>query len=453
MKKQVIFWLLIMITKCVYAQSWNNVGLGMVGGGPTSLNSFEKLYIGVNCSGTCNFSGVPVDGIVTLSGNDIDTLGSGVFGYVNDAAWFNGKLIVGGNIFCADIPPDCIPFTQNIAAWDSLTGWSSITPSGGTNTNIQCMEVYNNEIYIGGMMTTVDGISCNRMAKYNGTSWSDVGGGVNGSFEDVKSMAIYHGQLYVGGDFVQAGSIPAYFIARWNGVQWDTVGSGLNYYVWDMTVDSINDVLYVCGGFTLAGGVPANGVAMWNDTVWSAVGTGTDTLWGTHCLSMFNGQLFAGGGNVTITAAGDTINNVYKFDGIKWTSVDGGASSDVEEMCVYNGNLYIGGYFSQVGYGIPANRIACYGTTCPIGVGISEPPKKIPFSMFPNPNEDVLHITTAEPGQLVLKIFSNSGQLVNQQTFIGQIDFETGTLAAGSYTVQVSLEDGSRMHSEVLIVK
>ncbi len=452
--RQVLFFVCALACTIGSAQTWSSVGLGAGGDGVSSFYVHEKMYMGGGYSQS-SLAGNPFQGICVFDGVSVDSLGEGLTGIPRSMRWYNGKLITAGQILCANAPPNCIPATDNIAAWDSLTGWESICPNGGPESAVYAMEVYDSTLYIGGQFVTVNGVPFNRIAKWDGTTWSGVSGGVNGGLEAVWSMAVYHGQLYVGGHFTTAGNsnIPAWFIARWNGTQWDSVAGGLDGYVRAMVVDSVNDVLYVGGGFASAGGIPANGIACWNDTLWSAVGSGTDTLWGTTCLAMFEGELYAGGGNESITALGDTIKNVYMYNGVKWVSVAGGANATVLIMDVYDGNLYIGGGFGQVGYGLTAINIACYGTTCPTSVGIIEPPEKIPFIMFPNPNDDVLHITTTELGRLVMKIFSNSGQLVTQQTFTSQVDYETRGLAAGSYTVQVSLEDGSKMHSEVLIVK
>ena len=36
------------------------------------------------------------------------------------------------------------------------------------------------------------------------------------------------GNLYVGGDFTVAGDVPANNIAKWNGSSWSALGSGMN---------------------------------------------------------------------------------------------------------------------------------------------------------------------------------------------------------------------------------
>ncbi len=456
MKKRFFCFVMLIIPCLTNGQTWNNLGSGMVGCGPTGFFPLDKFYVGASCVGTSTFTGITISGICTLVGSQIDTLDSGLSGYVYDATWFNGQLIVGGNFSYAGPPPFGVPFTKDIAAWDTSTNlWSSLTPAAGLNSSVECMETYNGNLYIGGMMTSVNGVVCDRLAKWNGSTWSDVGGGVNGSFEQVNTMVEYHGWLYVGGDFsmVGAANLPASGIAKWNGTQWDSVGGGVGGWINALEVDTVNDLLYAAGAFTFAGDSVAFGVAVWNDTIWRPVGTGLDTLWATTDLEMFNGELYACGATVTVTTFGDTLKNIHKFNGTKWVSVNGGANNSTLYMEVFENNLYVGGAFSEVGYGIPANRIACYGTTCPTSVGISEQPPPVPFSMYPNPSDDVLHIRTQDPSEMIFRLYSSAGKLVKEQKFRSQLEYSTSTLSSGTYTVQVSLEDGSRAHSELLIVK
>ncbi len=441
------------------SQTWNSLGNGFSNGGTSCIVAKEKLYIGTSGINGCALASYPVNGIVAFDGNNLDSLGDGVgggYGYVNDVTWYNGKLIVGGLFNYAGGPTQwSILYTHNIAAWDSLNGWSSITPLGNLNNQINDMAEYQGNLYVAGEFVSVNNLSVNRIAMWNGTTWSNVGGGVDGSIEKIYSMVVYHGRLYVCGDFTNAGTsnISTRYIARWNGTQWDSVGSGMSGTVNDLVVDTVNDVLYACGAFTQAGSATAYGVASWNDTTWTPVGSGLDTLWATQCLGIFNGELYAGGPCITTTLQGDTLRNFYKFNGTKWISVDGGTNNPVLTMGVYEGNLYVGGGFSQVGNGINANRIACYGTTCPTSVGIAEKIPFVPFKMFPNPNDDVLHIETEEPQELVFRLRNMNGQLIEEKKFSGNLDYPIMAIASGTYFVEISLVDGSRKHIEKLIVK
>jgi len=56
-------------------------------------------------------------------------------------------------------------------------------------------------IYIGGKFTAVAGNSANYIAKWDGTTWSTLGTGMNGV---VRALTYDSGNLYAGGDFTTA---------------------------------------------------------------------------------------------------------------------------------------------------------------------------------------------------------------------------------------------------------
>ena len=82
------------------------------------------------------------------------------------------------------------------------------------------------------------------------------------------------GNVYVGGYFTVIGTVAANHIAKWNGSTWSALGTGMNDAVYAFAV--IGSDLYAGGCFTTAGGVSANHIAKWNGTAWSALGTGTN---------------------------------------------------------------------------------------------------------------------------------------------------------------------------------
>jgi len=80
-------------------------------------------------------------------------------------------------------------------------------------------------VYVGGAFGNAGGVSVNNIAKWDGSSWSALGAGVNNS---VYAMAVSGTNLYVGGAFTTAGSIAASRIAVWDGSNWSALGTGLN---------------------------------------------------------------------------------------------------------------------------------------------------------------------------------------------------------------------------------
>lgn len=272
----------------------------------------------------------------------------------------------------------------------------------GLDSNVYCLAVYNNELYAGGMFTTAGGASASYIAKWNGSAWSAVGGGVTGgSFPNIYSMVVFNNELYVGGGFNNVGGIYVDGIAKWNGSTWSAVGSGggnglvfslavynnelyasgnNNIVKWNGSAWSAagtgtnsfaqaltvyNNELYAGGNFTTAGGISANNIAKWNGSAWGAVGTGTDSS--VYSLAVYNNELYAGGR--FNTAGGISANSIAKWNGSIWSALGTGTDGSVSSMTVYNNELYTGGFFSTAG-GINANYIAKWnGAWYSVGAG------------------------------------------------------------------------------------
>ncbi len=102
------------------------------------------------------------------------------------------------------------------------------------------------------------------------------GEGLPGLNGDVYAAAVYDDgtgpALYVGGQFTFAGEVAANNIARWDGTTWSPLGNGMND--WVIALTEYNGELIAGGGFTTAGGTPANRIARWDGTVWTALGSG-----------------------------------------------------------------------------------------------------------------------------------------------------------------------------------
>ena len=93
---------------------------------------------------------------------------------------------------------------------------------------VYALEIYNGNLYAGGTFTAADGVPASRIAKWNGTNWDSVAGGVTTRPGDptpvVEALALYQGKLAVGGRFTLADGQPAQYIATWNDTAWATLG-------------------------------------------------------------------------------------------------------------------------------------------------------------------------------------------------------------------------------------
>lgn len=210
--------------------------------------------------------------------------------------------------------------------------------------------------------------------------------------------------LYVGGFFTTAGGAPANRIAKWNGSSWSTLGTGMNEAV--ITLLEYDDgqgggpALYAGGNFFIAGGQPAGRVAKWNGTTWSPVGSGVNGTVG--CLCAFDDGLGGGtalyaGGNFSSADGAPGTSRIAKWNGSGWSSVGGGADGEVTSMVVFDDGsgtaLWVGGYFNSIG-GQPVGHIAKWDgvTWTPAGVLGAQPFEHVhALGIFDDGNGPRLH--------------------------------------------------------------
>ncbi|MBK6536285.1 MAG: hypothetical protein IPG09_00450 [Ignavibacteria bacterium] len=82
-----------------------------------------------------------------------------------------------------------------------------------------------------------------------------------------KAHIINGNDVYAGGSFLGAGGVSANRIAKWNGSSWSALGNGLNYKVYALEI--IGNDVYAGGEFSIAGGQSAKKIAKWNGSEWS----------------------------------------------------------------------------------------------------------------------------------------------------------------------------------------
>ncbi len=169
---------------------------------------------------------------------------------------FDGKLIIAG-MFNADLTLD---YLGNIAAWDGDT----ILPlDEGVEymdwfSTITDMEEYDGLLYISGNFRLANVANGLRIVSWNGQHFNEVGGGTN---YDINALQVYNNELYAAGYFATAGGIPASKIAKWNGSKWCSLGDSINGFISDMCV--FNNELFILGSFTQINGQPVEHIAKW----------------------------------------------------------------------------------------------------------------------------------------------------------------------------------------------
>ncbi|MBI1304758.1 MAG: hypothetical protein GC172_13380 [Phycisphaera sp.] len=312
--------------------------------------------------------GVSANNIARWNGATWVPLGSGMNYAVRALAVLpNGDIVAGGDFSSANGV-----VANRIARWDG-SSWSTLgagLSAGPDNAFVFDLAVLpNGDLVAGGFFTTAGGVSANGIARWNGSSWSPIGSGFDGS---VRALAVLpNGELVAGGGVVSANNI-----ARWNGSSWSPLGSGMKGQVSSLAVLPNGD-LVAGGSFTRAGGVVANRIARWDGSSWSPLGSGVSagtSLTFVDALSVLsNGDLVAGG-NFT-AADGAEANNIARWNGSSWAPLSpaSGLSSAVYAFAALpSGDLVMGGDFTAAA-GVTVNRIARLNGSSwsPFGSGVS----------------------------------------------------------------------------------
>ncbi|HZT97381.1 MAG TPA: hypothetical protein VFB34_11170, partial [Chloroflexota bacterium] len=163
---------------------------------------------------------------------------------------------------------------NHIGFWNGFR-WTGYGQGLSLNTNagfVNTVAAAGHTVYAGGLFSAAGWNPINNLARFDGTQWHSMGGGVSGGSGQPLAIATYGSLVFVGGDFTQAGPVAASNIAMWDGRHWHALQSGVDGIVRALLV--YNGKLYVGGDFTHAGTNPASHLASWNLTThrWSAVG-------------------------------------------------------------------------------------------------------------------------------------------------------------------------------------
>ncbi len=250
--------------------------------------------------------------------------------------------------------------------WDRCFG--SATGIGGT---VNCLGVYQGSLYAGGAFTEAGGVPVSFLARWDGTNWHDVLGGVSGSGAVVNDVIQYNDgfgdDLWVVGKFDTAGSgmgaVQTINVARLSPSGWVDVDNGLPTatQILTLAIGPAPDYSLYLGD---AGGTVVNpGVYRWNPLTqsWGLVGTTMASSWyGVVGLDTGNdgtGSRLLAGGVLRRDFPLLTYWGGAKWNGQEWLTLDGGPGRPGPVFSVvryfnWNGILYAGGNRAQLLPGI-----------------------------------------------------------------------------------------------------
>ena len=258
-----------------------------------------------------------------------------------------------------------------IARWDGAQWWplGSGLNSGGTTLAVHSQGGGPPSLYVGGYFTMAGGQPANRVARWDGTSWHAVGGGIESgvvhtlcSFDDGSGP-----KLYAGGGFGYIGGIYVDRIAAWDGLAWTQVGDGFDGDVIDLCVydEGAGPVLMAGGWMHSSGSTQLHGLARWSGGAWSDVGGGVSG--GVASLTVYDLGLGAGPqlwvGGTFDYAGGVAHRNFAAWDGSAWSGPATTPDGQVDGLIGFDDGflpaLVASGNFTNVG-SLTANHIAAW---------------------------------------------------------------------------------------------
>ncbi len=155
------------------------------------------------------------------------------------------------------------------------------------------------------------------ICRWDGHQWHSYGSGLAGIFSKTYDFEFFEGNLYMGGTFDKMvyPQDPGNHIAKWNGSSWENVGGGTVGFVKDLFA---HDTILYCninGGLSTShkfGDVAISYLAGWNGHQWC----GTPASFGSAPVSfgIVNDTLFVAFKNPT-TVNGDSVSYLSYFDG------------------------------------------------------------------------------------------------------------------------------------------
>ena len=304
-------------------------------------------------------AGVPAAGIARWTGSTWLPYGSGL-GEVTAVATLGN-----GDVVAAARPSTMPPLVDVLQRWNG-TAWIPFgTVQGGVTSVVRLPD---DSLVIGGGFGSVQGVAATNIARWDGTAWSSLGGGVDAL---VLALAVMpDGSLVAGGTFFMAGGNFARNLARWDGAAWSALGAGI---AGPMTIvhglaAHANGTLDVAGMFLSAGGLPAVGFARWHGGTWSAptdplaVGVGVLPPIGVRVAALPGGDSIVAG---AFTVAGSVpAARIVRTDGTRWSALGGGLAANVLAMCFdRHGDLLVAGEMVAAD-GKPASHFVRLAPTC-----------------------------------------------------------------------------------------
>ncbi|HVZ96155.1 MAG TPA: T9SS type A sorting domain-containing protein [Chitinophagaceae bacterium] len=416
--------------------------------------------------------------------NEIFSLCTDTSGNVYAAGFFTNSS---GNAYVAK-------WTRSNNTWSELGGNNSLA----ANANIAC--VYRdslNNIYTAGHFT--DGSGNRYVAKWDGTSWSEVGTGGNALAANNDILAITTdggGNIYAAGGFTNGDNYS--YVAKWDGASWTELGGtdalGARGEITSMSKDQYDNI-YVGGLFKNASNYWY--VASWNGTSWSELGGANSlaaNLWIFAVTTDFLGNVYTGGrftngsgkwyvakyGNIVAPVKFLSCNATVQTNNVllQWQTAQEENSSYFNVQRSYDGKSFTtiakvaaaGNSSSARNYSYTDESAGSLNTNTVFyrlaetdidgSVTYSEVKavnftgKAVEFSVFPNPARDFVNIVaSASLPDALLKVTDLNGRILyeSNQSFVAGQQLQLSLSQFPKEVLLISIKNNGNLHQFKII--
>lgn len=391
--------------------------------------------------------GIPCTRIVAWNGSSYENLNNVPWNMngITCMAAYKGKLYVGGTFTIVNEGNFIMSYDG--AAWDNLCTNSDFR---STSDPVRSLWVYKDKLYVGGDFGSVDGlqISASRIATWDGTSWAALGTGLTGGSAACYAMSVHNGKLVIGGRFSSANGVACDKVVFYDGTTFTSPSTGTN----NVNSGRLNSLysysgqLFTGGDYYSVGGNLLTGLTQYNGTNWS---TTSGSAYGINrfALQNFNGLLWVGGHISDLDAP---VHNIYTYNPAAnsfttVTSEHKGLDNSVLCMAQYKDELYIGGEFNVL-QGMNGNPDKNFDYICkvktictdplPVGAQDNGTENTELLKVYPNPANEWL---TVENVKNQIRVFNIFGEEIFAQTLndnAQKFELVISMFSAGVYFIQ-----------------
>lgn len=334
--------------------SWEDVGGGVGGGVLALLATPTGLIVGGGFEDTPSLPGVNY--LTRWNGSTWEALGGNLDGPVHGLAMHDDQLVAIGE------------FPSHVASFDG-SSWIAVgggLPDGPSETQMAAVMSHDGQLYVGGAFDPeVDGATLLNIARWDGTQWQPLQGGLDGM---VQSFAEWDGKLVIGGFFIS----PLFRIGTWNGWNFEALGDAFGVGSWGgdhvNTIATSETHLYLGGVLTEIGEMGQAStygcnVFAWDGSAYASLGAGNGLAGDVRTFGKWNGSVYAGGSFNRSYSAGN-LGGVARWTGTGWESLAGGLQTSgyyylrVNGLDAYDGDLIATGQFSTASGSLPVNNVA-----------------------------------------------------------------------------------------------